>query len=135
MKTQSQQESATAPAAGHTAVKTSVAEALQRLPGPATAQYPEGAPSVTLLQHGSMALKLFSPATNTDRRDRQLPHEQDELYLVHSGTAQFSVDGKSFAVSPGDAFFVAAGASHRFDTFTPDFATWVVFYGPQGGEQ
>ena len=135
MKTQSQQHSTTAPTTRQAAVKTSVADALERLPGPATAQYPEGAPSVTLLQHGSMALKLFSPATNTDGRDRQLPHEQDELYLVHSGMAQFSVDGNSFTVSPGDAFFVAAGASHRFDTFTPDFATWVVFYGPPGGEK
>ena len=116
------------------ATKISISEALQRLPGAPTTQYPEGAPSITLLQHGSMALKLFTPATNTDRRDRQLPHDQDELYLVQRGSAQFSVDGENFAVAPGDAFFVAAGAAHRFDNFTPDFATWVVFYGPRGGE-
>ena len=115
--------------------KVSLAEALGRLPGPATTQYPEGAPSVTLLQHGSMSLKLFTPATNADRRDRQLPHDQDELYLVQRGNAQFNVDGDSFAVAPGDVFFVPAGATHRFDGFTPDFATWVVFYGPQGGEK
>jgi hypothetical protein len=23
---------------------------------------------------------------------------------------------------------------HRFEDFTEDFATWVVFYGPEGGE-
>lgn len=27
-----------------------------------------------------------------------------------------------------------AGAEHRFVEFTPDFATWVVFWGPPGGE-
>jgi len=116
-------------------MKTSIAEALARLPGAATAQYPEGAPSVTVLAHGSMALRLFTPAQNADGRDRQIPHEQDELYLVHRGSAQFTVDDVQIAVAPGDAFFVAAGALHRFDSFTKDFATWVVFYGPSGGEK
>jgi hypothetical protein len=27
-----------------------------------------------------------------------------------------------------------AGAVHRFENFSNDFVTWVVFYGPQGGE-
>ncbi len=31
--------------------------------------------------------------------------------------------------------FVAAGAEHRFEDFTQDFAAWVVFYGPEGGER
>jgi hypothetical protein len=30
---------------------------------------------------------------------------------------------------------VPAGKAHRFENFTPDFATWVVFWGPQGGER
>ena len=29
---------------------------------------------------------------------------------------------------------VPAGAVHRFVDFTDDFGTWVVFYGPEGGE-
>ena len=28
-----------------------------------------------------------------------------------------------------------AGAVHRFHDFTPDFAVWAVFYGPEGGEK
>jgi hypothetical protein len=24
---------------------------------------------------------------------------------------------------------------HRFEDFTHDFGTWVIFYGPEGGEQ
>ena len=35
---------------------------------------------------------------------------------------------------PGDVLFVAAGAVHRFEEFSHDFATWVIFYGPEGGE-
>lgn len=38
------------------------------------------------------------------------------------------------AVKPGDLLFVPAGVEHRFGPFTDDFATWVLFYGPEGGE-
>jgi hypothetical protein len=37
-------------------------------------------------------------------------------------------------VEPGTLLFVAAGRPHRFEDFTADFATWVLFYGPEGGE-
>jgi len=30
--------------------------------------------------------------------------------------------------------FVAAGQVHRFELFSSDFAVWVVFYGPEGGD-
>ena len=30
--------------------------------------------------------------------------------------------------------FVPARVDHRFEEFTPDFAAWVVFWGPRGGE-
>jgi hypothetical protein len=30
--------------------------------------------------------------------------------------------------------FAAAGVAHRFENFTDDFAVWVFFYGPEGGE-
>jgi len=30
--------------------------------------------------------------------------------------------------------FVPAGVEHRFEHFSEDFSTWVVFYGPRGGE-
>jgi len=31
--------------------------------------------------------------------------------------------------------FVPAGIEHRFENFTSDFATWVIFYGKEGGEK
>ena len=30
--------------------------------------------------------------------------------------------------------FVPAGVEHRFEKFTEDFKTWVIFYGAIGGE-
>ena len=103
-------------------MKTSIADALARLPGTPTAQYPEGAPSLTVLAHGSMQLKVFNPALNTDGRDRQ------------AGSATMVIGAQQWPARAGDAFFVAAGAAHRFDDVSKDFATWVVFYGPHGGE-
>ena len=38
-------------------------------------------------------------------------------------------------VASGTLVFVAAGRPHRFEDFTPDFAVWVAFYGPEGGER
>jgi len=115
-------------------MKITIQEALARLPAAATAHYPEGAPSLTMLAHGSMLLKVFAPSTNRGGIDRQLPHDQDELYLVHRGNATMVIGAQSFPAAPGDAFFVPAGAQHRFDDVSSDFVTWVVFYGPQGGE-
>ena len=28
-----------------------------------------------------------------------------------------------------------AGVGHRFEDFSEDLAVWVIFYGPEGGEQ
>jgi mannose-6-phosphate isomerase-like protein (cupin superfamily) len=33
-----------------------------------------------------------------------------------------------------DVLFAAAGVEHRFENFSDDFAVWVFFYGPDGGE-
>jgi hypothetical protein len=30
---------------------------------------------------------------------------------------------------------VPAGVEHRFEEFSGDFGTWVIFYGPEGGEK
>ena len=75
-------------------------------------------------------MELYAPIG----KDPQAPHEQDELYFIQSGTGTFVLDGVSHEFAPGDCFFVAAGVEHRFTQFTPGFATWVVFWGPQGGE-
>jgi mannose-6-phosphate isomerase-like protein (cupin superfamily) len=112
-------------------VKTSIDEQLARLPGPVTAKWPEGEASVAALAHGSMTLKVFAPRAI----DRQTAHAQDELYLVVSGSGAFEHGDTRDAFAPGSAFFVAAGVEHRFVDFSPDFVTWVVFWGPEGGEK
>lgn len=38
-------------------------------------------------------------------------------------------------VRTGDALFVAAHVPHHFEGMSEDFVTWVVFWGPKGGEK
>ncbi len=83
-----------------------------------------------LLQHGTMELGFYRPVGTDD----QGPHEQDEIYVVQSGAGLFELGDERVAFGPGDALFVPAGVPHRFIEFSEDFTTWVVFWGPPGGE-
>ena len=87
--------------------------------------------SAAVYQHGSLLLKLFSPVD----KDTQQPHTQDELYFVAQGHGWFVNGEVRHAFQTGDALFVPAGVMHRFEDFSEDVMLWVVFYGPQGGEQ
>lgn len=82
------------------------------------------------LRHGSIKVGLYAPR----ERDIQGPHTQDELYIVATGSGTFVKAGQERAFIAGDVFFVEAGVEHRFETFSDDFATWVVFWGPEDGE-
>ena len=83
-----------------------------------------------VLEHGSMVVELYAPKDE----DLQTPHKQDELYMIASGTATFNRNGEKTVCRKGDVLFVPAGMTHRFENFSTDFATWVIFYGPEGGE-
>jgi mannose-6-phosphate isomerase-like protein (cupin superfamily) len=104
--------------------RTTVAEAMGRLPGP------DGARSAKVLGHGSMEVKIYAPRGT----DPQTPHTRDELYVVVSGSGEFVHGPERHPFGPGDVMFVPAGVEHRFEDFTDDLAVWVVFYGPEGGE-
>lgn len=100
------------------------------LPHAPSEQWPAGLPFVTAMSHGSMSVEVFAP----NELDRQTPHEQDELYFVQRGSGTLTIDGVAHLCKAGDALFVRARQEHRFTNCTQDFATWVVFWGPKGGE-
>jgi quercetin dioxygenase-like cupin family protein len=87
--------------------------------------------SALLLSHGTLELRYYAPRGE----DKQTPHAQDEIYVVASGRGWFVRAGERVPFQTGDALFVAAGVEHRFEDFSDDFASWVIFYGPQGGER
>ena len=95
-----------------------------------TARPQPGRRSALLLEHGTLAVRYYAPR-GTDPRQ---PHTRDELYVVASGRGWFERGEERVPFEPGDALFVAAGVEHRFEDFSQDFGTWVMFYGPEGGE-
>jgi mannose-6-phosphate isomerase-like protein (cupin superfamily) len=111
--------------------KVSLHDLLARIPGPKTAAWPGGEPFAEALRHGSMSVEVFAPRGV----DSQLPHDQDELYFIVAGSAEFHHAARRAGVASGDALFVAAGEPHHFEAMSADFAAWVVFWGPKGGER
>ena len=92
---------------------------------------PEGRRSAEVLSFGSLEVRYYAPKDV----DPQTPHDRDEVYVVASGRGFFVRGAERVAFEPGDMLFVPAKMEHRFEDFTPDFATWVLFYGPTGGER
>lgn len=86
--------------------------------------------AIELFRHGTLSVKLYAPRGT----DHQHPHRRDELYVIATGKGRFWREGAEVEFGPGDVLFVAAGEEHRFSEFSDDFATWVFFYGPDGGE-
>ena len=104
--------------------KRTIEEGLRQLPY-------QGKRFVEVFRHGTLLVEIYAPRD----RDPQQPHTRDEVYIVASGTCVFVTPDKRQAFKPTDFLFVPAGVEHRFEKFTDDLAVWVLFYGPEGGEQ
>ena len=111
-------------------MKFSITELLKQLPLPANEKWREGVWDVEAFKHGTMLLEVFAPS----KHDYQTPHTQDELYFVVRGHGEFVLGDERMNFEAADALFVPAGKVHRFKNYSDDFATWVVFWGPEGGE-
>ena len=97
----------------------------------ALARREDNLPFVELFTHGSLSVEMYRPVG----QDMQTPHTRDEVYVVVSGVGEFVNGGQRKPFEAGELLFVPAGVEHRFENFSDDFATWVIFYGPEGGEQ
>ncbi|MGL4768348.1 MAG: cupin domain-containing protein [Formosimonas sp.] len=84
-------------------------------------------PFAEVFRHGGVSVELYRPVG----QDLQQPHERDEIYVILSGEGIFNHDGTRQAFQAGDLLWVAAGVEHRFEQFSSDFATWVIFYTTQ----
>lgn len=104
-------------------MRLTIANAMQQLNG-------HDQPFKTLFGHGSLEVEFYKP----DKVDHQTPHTRDEIYVIASGSGVFMYGDQRSEVEVGEVVFVPAGLEHRFVEFTEDFATWVFFYGPEGGE-
>ncbi|OXE35640.1 MAG: cupin [Phenylobacterium zucineum] len=94
----------------------------------ALAALPTDKPFVEVFRRdGEISVELYVP----QGVDRQTPHSRDELYIIAEGTGTFRRDQESVTFGPGDLLYVPAWVDHRFETFSPDFKVWVIFYGPK----
>jgi mannose-6-phosphate isomerase-like protein (cupin superfamily) len=107
------------------AAHVSLLEALAKGPPP------HGNLAIPVFAHGSLEAELYAPVDH----DPQRPHERDEIYVVARGRGTFFDGTARHHVEAGAFLFVAAGEVHRFEDFSSDFAVWVFFYGPTGGER
>ena len=83
-----------------------------------------------LFAHGTLSVEIYQPTGS----DHQTSHSRDELYVVIAGHGIFLCGDSRRPFGPGDLLVVPARVPHRFEDFSDDFSTWVVFYGPEGGE-
>lgn len=84
-----------------------------------------------LFKHGTLSVEIYKP----DKADLQTPHTKDEVYIIIAGSGVFINGSNRTDFNAGDFLFVPAGVEHRFINFSEDFCTWVIFYGPEGGEK
>jgi mannose-6-phosphate isomerase-like protein (cupin superfamily) len=105
--------------------KSTVTDALLRLPGPSGERF------ATVFQHGSLLVEIYAPRGN----DPQQPHTRDEIYFVATGSGEYVCADSRQTFGPTDLLFAAAGVEHRFENFSDDLTLWVLFYGPEGGEE
>ncbi len=94
------------------------------------APIPEGQRSVDFMFHGTMVVKYCAPRGT----DEQTPIPGASC-TPWRGSGTFVNGERRHSFAAGDVLFVPAGVSHRFADLTDDFGTWVIFYGPEGGER
>jgi len=63
--------------------------------------------------------------------DTQLPHTEDEVYVVTAGRARIVADSGSAEVGAGSVIYVPARERHQFVDITEDLAVLVVFAPPE----
>jgi mannose-6-phosphate isomerase-like protein (cupin superfamily) len=91
---------------------------------------PAAGETVSWVEHLRVAdLSVGTYSIPADGSADQLPHTEDEIYLVTTGTAVLESGGARVPVGPGSVIYVPAGEDHRFTGIAADFAA-VVCFGP-----
>jgi mannose-6-phosphate isomerase-like protein (cupin superfamily) len=88
-----------------------------------------GKPYLEFLRSNDLSVGLYVlPAGGVDK---QQPHREDEIYVVMSGSAQFTAGDSTRDVLPGDVIYVAKEVPHRFHDITADMQLIVLFAPPE----
>ena len=93
----------------------------------------DGNPNSYVEHIRSAALSLGTYSIPAGGLDDQVPHAEDEVYVVLAGRAMFTGAGTVVPVGPGSVLSVPAGEEHRFQDVSEDLAVLVVFAPPYSG--
>jgi mannose-6-phosphate isomerase-like protein (cupin superfamily) len=91
-----------------------------------------GDPNHWIVHMNSDELSLGTYSIPAGGLDDQVPHAEDEVYVVQAGQATLVTPSGTVPVGPGSVVFVPAGESHTFTDVTEDLALVVVFAPPYG---
>lgn len=89
----------------------------------------EAEPWLEFERSGSLSAGLY--VLQDGEADLQTPHNEDEVYVVVSGTARFVANGEPVDVAPGTVLFVPAHEPHRFEEINGPLRLVVVFAPPE----
>jgi mannose-6-phosphate isomerase-like protein (cupin superfamily) len=78
------------------------------------------------------ALSVGTYSIRGGGQDDQVPHSEDEVYVVVDGYGSFEAGDQRLPVGPGTVLYVPAGEQHRFVDVTEDLTVVVVFAPPEG---
>jgi mannose-6-phosphate isomerase-like protein (cupin superfamily) len=91
-----------------------------------------GGPYLEFLRVPDLSLGLY--VLEAGAVDRQLPHTEDEAYVVLAGRGRFTAGEETREVGPGDTIFVPAGVPHRFHDIAQTLEL-IVAFGPAEGSR
>ena len=87
----------------------------------------KGAVVTELMRRGTMQVEFYAPK----KTDPQQPNNKDEIYVIASGHTTLYREGQRIMYFTGDVLFIAAGIDHRFENFSDDFTSWIIFYNQE----
>ena len=93
----------------------------------------DGDPNSYVEHVRSAALSLGTYSIPAGGVDDQVPHAEDEVYVVLAGRGACTGAGTTVDVGPGTVLSVPAGEEHCFHDVTEDLAVLVVFAPPYSG--
>ena len=97
------------------------------------AEPPPGAPGNHWAEQLRVAdLSVGTYSIRAGGTDDQVPHTEDEIYVITAGRATLVAGQHSQPVGPGTVVYVAAGEEHRFTGITEDLAALVMFAPAEG---
>lgn len=101
---------------------------MQVITGAGQFSRPAAGEQVTWVEHLRVAdLSVGTYSIPAAGFDGQVPHTEDEIYLVTAGHATLESGSARAPVHPGSVIYVPAGEVHRFTEITEDLAVVVLF--------